>query len=115
MCDTVTGTRRAGHRPRWAILYALTLPELTVLAVVEATNPAGAIRVAARVMLALAAFVGMAWWLHGNRAAFDLQEWCECAPRTITVRVIESHRPEPSPRIDPAVPDTADADELVHA
>jgi hypothetical protein len=114
MCDTVTGPRRAGHRPRWAALYAVTLPQLATLALVEAASPSGAVRMVARVMLTLAAFVGIAWWQHGNRAELDLQEWCECAPRTITVRVIESHRPEPSPRLEPAERATIEADELVH-
>src|SRR5207245_6900455 len=45
--------------------------------------------------IALAAFVAMALWIRGNRAAFDYADWCECAAEKITVRVIPSQRPEP--------------------
>jgi len=45
--------------------------------------------------IALAAFVAMALWIRGNRAAFDYADWCECAAEKITVRVIPSRRPEP--------------------
>jgi hypothetical protein len=115
MCETATVARQAGSHPRWAALYAVTLPGLTALAVVEIVSVPDILRAVGRCILVLATFVGMAWWLRGSRAAFDLEEWCECAPRTITVRVIESHRPEPVPRLEPPVPVTAEADELVHA
>ncbi|HEX9822534.1 MAG TPA: hypothetical protein VGD07_23290 [Methylomirabilota bacterium] len=54
-----------------------------------------------RVVLALAAVAAMAVWIRSNRTALDLQQWCECAAATITVRVI----PSPGPAI--AVPPDA--------
>jgi hypothetical protein len=113
MCDTATSARRAPSRPRWMALYAVTLPELAALGLVEAVSPSDTVRTLTRCILTLVTFVGMAWWLRGNHAAFDLQEWCECAPRTITARVIESHRPEPPRRIHPPVPVTTEVDDLV--
>ena len=51
--------------------------------------------VALRYLLALSVFLAMAAWLRANRAAFDLQDWCDCAGPQMTVRVIESRRPRP--------------------
>ena len=87
-------TRR---HPRWALLYAATLPQLAALAAVEASAPSPPVRVMLRWGLALATFIGMGLWVRANRAAFDLQQWCDCAPQTITIRVIESHRPALAP------------------
>jgi hypothetical protein len=94
MCDTTMGARPQSGRPRWAALYAVTLLPLSGLGIVGAAGPQHALRALACCFLAaLASFAGMAWWLRANRAALDLQEWCECASRTITTRVIESRRP----------------------
>jgi hypothetical protein len=30
-------------------------------------------------------FLAMAAWLRANRAAFDLQDWCDCAGQQMTV------------------------------
>jgi hypothetical protein len=86
---------------------------LAVLAVTEAAGPSTAVRTLARCALALSAFVAMAWWVRVNRAALDLEQWCDCAGRTITVRAIESHRPAALPLLEPAAPVTATADDLV--
>jgi len=86
----VTG-RRSG--PRWLLLYAATAPQLAALAAVEASAPSPPVRVLLRWALTLATFVGMGLWVRANRAAFDLQDWCDCAPQKMTIRVIESRRP----------------------
>ena len=96
MCDTVTSVRDAASHPRWLGLYAVTLPQFAALAAVEVAGPSGVVRTVARGVLVLATFVGMGWWVRASQAALDLQQWCECASRTVTVRVIESRRPEPS-------------------
>ena len=80
-------------RPRWASLYGATLPQLLALAAVEASTPSPPLRAILRWTLAVGTFVGMGWWVRSNRAAFDLENWCACAPEKITVRVIESRRP----------------------
>jgi hypothetical protein len=92
MCDM---REVAVARPRWGALYGATLSQLTALAAIEVAAPAGALRAILRLALALGAFAGMAAWVRASRAAFDLQSWCECAGRTMTVRVIESRRPAP--------------------
>ena len=89
--SAVTTGRRGG--PRWMLLYGATMPQLAALAVVEASTPAAPLRIALRWALALATFAGLGWWVRANRAAFDLQDWCECAPQKMTIRVIESRRP----------------------
>src|SRR5262245_53572466 len=95
MCDTVTSVREAASHPRWLGLYAVTLPQLAALAAVEVAGPPSTVRALARCVLVLGTFVGMGWWVWASRAALDLEQWCECASRTVTVRVIESRRPEP--------------------
>lgn len=109
MCAT---SPQAIGRPRWGWLYGTVLPPLAGLAVVEVTGPPNLVRTLLRSVLALTALVGMALWAHANRAAFDLQEWCDCAASMITVRVIESHRPatEPPSEAHELVPATAERD-----
>ncbi len=96
MCETAVSSI---PRPRWGLLYGATFPQLAALAVVEAASPPNAVRTALRCVLALGAFAGMAAWVRSNRAAFDLQDWCDCAGQKVTVRVIESRRAAP-----PALP-----------
>jgi hypothetical protein len=91
MCDTTP----IAARPRWGALYGATLPPLATLAVVEMASPPNVVRTILRFALALGTLGGMALWVHSNRAAVDLQGWCDCAGRTMTIRVIESHRPAP--------------------
>lgn len=91
-------------RPRWAALYGIVTFGLAALALAEIA--AGAfVRPALESVLAAAAFVSVALWLRGNRAALDQQDWCECAADTLTVRVIPSRRPEPIRSTPPRVPD----------
>jgi hypothetical protein len=107
--SAVTRGRRGG--PRWMLLYGATMPQLAVLAVVEASAPAAPLRIVLRWVLALATFAGMGLWVRANRAAFDLQNWCDCAPQKMTIRVIESHRPLPIPAPAPFEPRPAWAEE----
>lgn len=98
MCDT-RPTRARGSAwpgPRWGVLYALTIPQLTVLAAVEATQASHPLRAALRCAVALGVFIAMGAWVHVNRAAFDLWDWCDCAGERMTVRVIHSRSPRPA-------------------
>lgn len=97
MCDTTSQGARGsvGGRPRWGVLYAATLPQLTALGVVEIVQSPQAVRIALRCLLALGVFLAMGAWVRANRSAFDLQNWCDCAGERMTVRVIESRRPRP--------------------
>jgi hypothetical protein len=107
MCEM---SSRPIGRPRWGWLYAAALSPLGALAIVEAATLPNPLRIVLRSALALTALAGMAVWARANRAAFDLQNWCECAAATITVRVIESHPPMTCARPGPPalVPTTAD-------
>lgn len=103
MCDT-SPTRAHGSpwpRPRWGVLYALTIPQLTALAAVEVTQASHPLRAAVRCAVAIGVFIAMGAWMHVSRAAFDLQNWCDCAGERMTVRVIESQHPLPA---EPALP-----------
>jgi len=102
MCDTTP----AATRPRWGALYGATLPPLATLAIVEIASPPNVVRTILRFALALGALGGMALWVHANRAAVDLQDWCDCAGRTMTIRVIESRGP--AGPTDPPVPEWAE-------
>jgi hypothetical protein len=97
MCDRPTPA--SAIRPRWTILYGAALVGLLALALAEIAAPPGGLRTGLRCAVVLAAFVTIAAWVRSNRTALDLQEWCECARRTITVRVIES--PRRSARVAP--------------
>jgi hypothetical protein len=101
MCETPSPTV---GRPRWGWLYGATLAPLAALAAVEIATPPNVVRTVLRSALALVALAGMALWIRASRAAFDLRDWCACAPGTITVRVIESRRPAA-----PDVPDSLEA------
>jgi len=98
MCDTthrgVQGSAVA--RPRWGLLYGTALPQLAALGAVEVVQSPHAVRIVLRCLLALGVFATMSVWLRANRSAFDLQNWCECAPERMTIRVIESRRPQPA-------------------
>jgi uncharacterized membrane protein len=93
MCET-TVSASATIRPRWALLYTVALSGVTALALVERAAPAGRLRTVVLCVIALSVFLAVAAWVRWNRAALDLLEWCDCAPRmvTVTVRVIESPR-----------------------
>src|SRR5690242_18182203 len=112
MCQPgLSRTRRsaATGRPRWGVLYGVVVPQLAVLALTEIGGPPSGLRLAVRYVVALGTFVAMAVWVHSSRAAFDLQNWCECAGATMTVRVVHSRQSlpvpaVPSPRRPPLAP-----------
>ena len=106
MCET-----RAIGRPGWGWLYGTTLPPLAALTLVEAVMPPNVLRTVLRYALAMATVAGMALWIRAHRVAIDLQNWCDCAASTITVRVIESRRPASVDRSDPIEPRPAAAEE----
>ena len=98
MCQTSTrGRVSAVARPRWGVLYAVTLPQLAALAAVEAAHSPHLIRMTLRCLLALGVFATMSVWLRINRPALDLQSWCDCAGQQMTIRgrlaAISPHRP----------------------
>ena len=99
MCDITTASRRARtpQRPRWGLLYGLVTLMLAALAAVEFVTSPGAARTVLQCGLTLGGFGAMGLWARLNRRAIDQQDWCECAGEKVTVRVISSRRPEPSP------------------
>jgi hypothetical protein len=90
-------------RPGWGALCGLMLVVLTVLAGVEASQVAEGVRTSLAFAVVLAGFAVTKLWVHRNRAALDLQEWCACAGEKVTVRLIHSH-PATWPRLAPAEP-----------
>ena len=113
MCQpTVSSVRLpATGRPRWGLLYVLVAPQLAALAIVELSGPPNVARATLRYALALGVFAAMAAWIRSNRAAIELQDWCDCASRTMTVRVIEHRPPAPPapPRLE-RIPAPADVE-----
>ena len=97
MCDTRVRPARARKtpQPRWTLLYGLAFSTLGAVAAVGVIPLPGAWQAALRSGLGIGGFAAMAMWVRLNRAALDLQDWCECAGSKITVRVIPSDRPEP--------------------
>jgi threonine dehydrogenase-like Zn-dependent dehydrogenase len=113
MCETSPRPARgsASSRPRWGVLYAVTLPQLTALAVIEASQASHPLRTALRCTAALGVFVAMGVWVHASRAAFDLQNWCDCAGERMTVRMIHSQRPAAAEAFDAPLPAAVPEDE----
>ncbi|MBI2159490.1 MAG: hypothetical protein HYU25_03700 [Candidatus Rokubacteria bacterium] len=83
-------------RPRWRRLYAIALLAVAAFALAELAVRAPALRIALECAIAVAASGATLRWIRANRVALDLLEWCDCAAKTITVRVILSRpaRPE---------------------
>jgi hypothetical protein len=107
MCDVTTTRAARGSaigRPRWGLLYAAMLSQLAGLVAIEAVNSPPAIGLALRVVLTLSVFATMSIWIRANRCALDLQNWCACAGQHMTIRVVESRRPQPAaPPLEPTV------------
>jgi hypothetical protein len=117
VCTSIRSDGQAMARPRWGLLYGATLSPLVALAIVEVVAPPSPLRTGLRCVLALVTFATMGVWVWSSRATLDLQDWCPCAPATISTRVIESRRPHSTPL--PATPDplpawAEEAHELVH-
>lgn len=87
MCET---RRRASTRLRWGTLY-LRLLVAGVIGALIATSPlSSAARTALGVAVTLGASVSALAWLRANAGALDQTDWCACASRSMTVRVIAS-------------------------
>jgi hypothetical protein len=116
VCVTIRPDSPPMAQPRWGLLYGATLCPLAALAIVEVAAPPNPLRTALRAVLTLATFATMGAWVWSSRAVLDLQDWCPCAPATISVRVIESSRP----RLDPLPADLdplaawSESSELIH-
>jgi len=97
MCNGTRAWPDAQRAPqiRWSRLYGILAVMASALMSVELFGPAGLTRAALRGGIALTAFVVMAFWVRANRAAFDYEDWCDCAAEKITMRVIPSRLPEP--------------------
>jgi hypothetical protein len=109
MCQPgVSGMRPSAiGRPRWGLLYGLVAAPLTALALVELSGLANPARAALRSALALGTFIALAAWVRASRARIDLQDWCECAGRSMTIRVVSSGRAVPAPPPDQVEPEPA--------
>jgi hypothetical protein len=110
MCEAHASAQSSSGagRLRWGLLYGMVLPPLAALALIELAGPPGPVRTVLDPMLALGPFLGMALWIRASRTALDLQNWCACAGSSVTVRVIESRRPEtPVERLEPSPPEEA--------
>jgi hypothetical protein len=98
MCGS-SAARTAGTatpRPRWGVLYGVVVLGLIALAVADVEAPDLA-RPTLDAGLAGVTLAAVALWVRGNRMALDLQDWCDCAADTVTVRVISS---EPDDQVD---------------
>jgi len=94
--DRLDGPSRRQH-PRWSALYLLAGLMLGVLLAVQGLVAAGGERTALQCGLVLAGFSAMVQWARRNRTALDHLDWCDCASQRVTMRVIASHRPTPTP------------------
>jgi len=98
MCQATSpkGRGSAVARPRWGLLYAVTLSQLAALGAVEPVHSPNPVRLTVRFLLALGMFATMCVWLRVNRPALDLQDWCDCAAERMSIRVVESAHPKPA-------------------
>ena len=76
--------------PQWGRLYTSVLLGLVTLAVIEFRVAASPFRIALEAGVVAGVWGAVAMWGRANRVARDLDEWCECGRRGLTVRVIVS-------------------------
>ena len=92
-------------RPHWLGLYVRLLVGSAAGALLAIALPASAARTVLGGVLAVAIVLAALDWNRRNAAALDLEDWCDCAPATITARIVESHRPvEPRRPLEPRRP-----------
>ena len=87
MCDDHSA---ALPRPRWRGLYMRLLAAAAAGALVAASPLGAAARTTLEGAFAAGAVVAVLGWIRGNAAALDLTAWCDCAPATVTARIVES-------------------------
>jgi hypothetical protein len=97
VCDG--SARQRWARPRWRALYAIVTAAAVAAAITRAALSASLVRAALLVTIPALTGVALAVWIATNRVALDLADWCDCAERTVRVRVIDASVPAP-----PAVP-----------
>jgi hypothetical protein len=92
MCDTATRSMspRTNHGPHWRTLYVGVVLMLAAIGAVDATGTAGRTKAIVECGLVMGEIGTMAFWTRRNRAPLDLEQWCECAAATVTIRVIPS-------------------------
>ncbi len=111
MCDSRSASASSA-RPRWGRLYAILSLAAPALALVEPRVQASPIRIGLEAAVVAGVWGAVAAWLRANRVALDLEAWCDCGPRALTVRVITSRharmpRPVDADAIDVCVEDGA--------
>ena len=89
MCD-IRRTRATSPRPQWGRLYAILPLTVGAFVLVQFSAAMPTVRVLLRYGIAGAAWGAIGWWVRANRVALDQLEWCDCASRAVTRRVIES-------------------------
>ena len=94
MCDA-RRTSATRPRPRWGHLYAIAALAVAALPLAELSVRASPFRIALECGMAAAAWGATVGWIRANRVAFDQLDWCDCAAKTITVRVILSRPARP--------------------
>ena len=97
MCE-VRPAPQTRPRPRWRRLYASGAFAVAAFALTELSVRAPSLRIALECGIAFAAWGATVVWIRANRVALDQLEWCDCAAKTITVRVILSRQARP---VDP--------------
>jgi len=76
--------------PRWGRLYTSVLLGLVTFAVVELRVAASPFKIGLEAGIVAGVWGVAAMWGRANRVARDLDEWCECGRRGLTVRVIDT-------------------------
>jgi hypothetical protein len=85
--------RSVTPRPHWCGLYVRLLAGAGAAALLTISLPASTARTTLGCALAIAVVLAALDWNRRNAAALDLEAWCDCAPATVTARVVESRRP----------------------
>ena len=93
MCDVKAGSGRTAPAPKWLLLYGVALLMVAGVMGIDAASSLGAVRPVLEVILAGVGFASMTLWIRSNRAALDLQSWCECASTKTVMRIVPSRRP----------------------
>jgi hypothetical protein len=89
MCATKTLPTRV----RWGRLYAVILGTCAATTTFAIAAPPAPWRVAATVLVFIAAGLGMMQCLATQRVGLDLTDWCDCATSTVTIRLVHGEEP----------------------
>jgi hypothetical protein len=100
-------------RPKWTALYSIVVLGTALVVAVEMFAAVGSARRALGWGIMVVAALAIAVWVRLNRVSLEAEDWCACAGKRMTIRVIPSTlRPAPNAAPPAAYQSTQDDPEV---